>query len=83
MKKFLFDTKFVESLIKNDNQEFAETIQEKVVNLIALSIEDLSTRVPFISAENVILQPVNETFNGAITSMSKYVYFLGIEYEVV
>lgn len=77
--KNILERKFIESLVKSENQDFAGAIQEKVINLVALSIENLATRVPFISIDNVILQPVNETFNGAITSMSKYVYFLGID----
>lgn len=76
--KETFDAKFIENIIANNNFEFIETLQEKVANLLSLAIEELSQRVPFISLENTILQPVNETFNGAFTPMSKYVYFLGI-----
>jgi len=76
--KEVFDAKFIENIVSNDNLEFTESLQEKVANLLSLAIEELSQRVPFISLENAILQPVNETFNGAFTPMSKYVYFLGI-----
>lgn len=76
--KETFDAKFIENIIANNNFEFIETLQGKVANLLSLAIEELSQRVPFISLENTILQPVNETFNGAFTPMSKYVYFLGI-----
>lgn len=73
-----FDRKFIENLVSTDNSEFSDSIQEKILDLFAVSIEDLSARVPFVSIENSILQPANETFNGAYTPMSKYVYFLGI-----
>ena len=76
--KETFDAKFIKNIVESDNAEFVESLEEKVINLLALSIDELSTRVPFISIDNTILQAVNETFNGAYTPMSKYVYFLGI-----
>lgn len=76
--KEVFDAKYIENIVSNDNIEFTEKLQEKVANLLSVAIEELSQRVPFISLENAILQPFNETFNGAFTPMSKYVYLLGI-----
>ena len=78
MKKIL-EKRLIESLIKSENQTFTDTIEEKVVNLVANSVQELGARVPFVSLENVILQPVNETFNGTVSPVSKFIYFLGID----
>lgn len=76
--KETFDAKFIENIVNSDNSEFTESMQGKILNLLAVSINELSSKVPFITLDNTILQPLNETFNGAFTPMSKYIYFLGI-----
>lgn len=73
-----FDAKFIENIVNSDNSEFTDKMQEKILNILALSIDELASKIPFITLDNTILQPVNETFNGAFTPMSKYVYYLGI-----
>ena len=78
MKEIVLDEKFIKGIAESDSTEFNEGVQEKVYNLIELSIEGLSAIVPFVSVDNVALQPINETFNGAFTPMSKFIYFLGI-----
>lgn len=77
LKNFV-DKKLIESIANDDNSSFAGVMQEKIVNLMGNSLSNLAVRVPFINIENTILQPVNETFNGAFTPMSSYIYFLGI-----
>jgi len=76
--KDIFDRRFIENLANSDNTEFAVKMQENVVSVLSLAIENLSSKIPFITLENVIIQPVNEVFNGTVTPMSDYVYFLGI-----
>ncbi len=67
----------IESIAKTENAEFAETTENKVATLASLAVEDMSQSIPFVSTSNCILQPVNETFNGAITPDSEFIYFLG------
>ena len=76
--KEIFNKSFIESVASSDNTEFAAQMQEKILGLLSIAVEDLSSKVPFITTENVIVQPVNELFNGCVTPMSDYVYFLGI-----
>ncbi len=77
MKK-LFDRKYIENILKENDTLFSEKLNESLVNVVSLAIEDLSTKIPFVTLENCIIQPVNETFSGALTPMSKYMYLLGI-----
>lgn len=71
--------KLIEAIAKSENEQFAEETENKVAALVSLAVEDLSKTVPFISVQSCMLQPVNETFNGAITPDSEFVYFLGFE----
>ena len=73
-----FDRRYIENLVSVKNNDYSDALQEKILNLVASAVEELSSRVPFISIENTIFQPFNETFNGAFTPMSKYIYLLGI-----
>ncbi len=77
MKK-TFDRKYIENILKDEDTSFSEKIYFTLLNVVGLAVEDLSTKVPFITIDNVIIQPVNETFNGAMTPMSKYVYYFGV-----
>ncbi len=76
--KGIFNREFIESLAKTDNTDFSANLQESVLNVVSNSIYELSTKIPFISQDTVIFQPANETFNGAFTSVSEYVYLLGL-----
>lgn len=71
--------KLIEAIAKSENEQFAEETEKRVAALVSLAVEDLSKTVPFISVQNCLLQPVNETFNGAITPDSEFIYFLGFE----
>ena len=67
----------IESIAQSDYSEFAENTETKVNALVSLAVEDMQASIPFVSIQKCILQPVNETFNGAITAESEYIYFLG------
>lgn len=77
MKK-TFDRQYIENILKEKDNSFSDSISEMVYNIVSVAVDGLSHKVPFITPENVIIQPINEVFNGAITPMSKYVYYLGI-----
>lgn len=77
MKK-IFDRKYIESIAKENDSLFSDKLNEVLLNVVSLAIEDLSKKIPFVTLDNCIIQPVNETFSGALTPMSKYMYLLGI-----
>ena len=67
----------IQSIANADYTEFAENTEAKVSTLVSLAVEDMAYSIPFVSTQKCILQPVNETFNGAITAESEFIYFLG------
>ncbi len=66
----------VESLANANSMSFAMETERKVTNLVSFAADLLGSSMPFVSVDNCLLQPVNETFNGAVTPESKYIYFL-------
>ncbi len=79
MKSGFLERSFIESLLKNDSIEHFVEIQSKVLEVCSMAIEKISRQIPFINIENSIFQPVNETFNLALTPTSEYKYFLGLQ----
>lgn len=79
MAKVKISKQLIEMIANKDNSEFVKNINEKVNQLLALSIENLAKKVSYISLDNVVLQPINETFNNAFVDGSYYAYLLGIE----
>lgn len=79
MPKVKISKQLIEMIANKDNSNFAKTINEKVNEILSVSIENLSKKVSYISVDNVILQPANELFNTAFIDGSNYVYLLGIE----
>ena len=73
-----FDKRYIDSILLENEKTFSENLTHTLYNVLALAIDELSTKVPFITHDNVIIQPINEVFNGAITPMSKYVFYMGI-----
>lgn len=69
----------IESIANSDYAEFAENTEAKVSTLVSLAVEDMAFSIPFVSTQKCILQPVNETFNGAVTAESEFMYFLGFD----
>lgn len=70
--------KLIENIAYADNTEYGEKIEEKIFNLVSLTLEDLEKTVPYVSVKTSILQPINETFNMSYVPGSDFVYFLGI-----
>ena len=66
----------IQSIASVDYSEFADNTESKVNALVSLAVEDMSYSIPFVSVQNCILQPANETFNGAITAESEFIYLL-------
>lgn len=79
MAKANITKQLIESLANKDNSNFVRSVNEKVNNVIALAVEHLASKVSYITLDNVVLQPINETFNDAFVDGSNYVYLLGIE----
>lgn len=73
------DRELVESLNESSNQEFIENINQKIYDLFGAAITDISLKSPFVKVDKCVLIPVNEIYTGAVSQMSKYTYFLGIE----
>ena len=68
----------IEAIASSDYSEFADEMEDKINRFVSSAINDLSRTNPFLSLNNCVLQPLNETFTGAITPESEYAYILGI-----
>lgn len=79
MPKISISKQLIEMIANKDNSQIVKTINEKVNQYLALSIENLSNKVSYITLDNVVFQPINETFNNAFVDGSDYVYLLGVE----
>ena len=63
MAKVKISKQLIEMIANKDNSTFVKNINEKVNQILSQSIENLSIKVPYISLDNVVLQPINEIFN--------------------
>lgn len=79
MSNLIIDKSLIESIVKNDNQSYYKKVNDRVSSILTNSIKRLSKQVPYISTENVVLQPYNEILSGAITDNSVFSYLLGVE----
>lgn len=79
MKKSVLTKQLIESIVRNQNTEYVEEVQDLTMAIVGKAIEDLSKQISYISTKNIILQPANELLNGAMTDNSKFVYFLGVD----
>lgn len=69
----------VESLSESSNEEFLNNVNDFVNALMSNVIEEVAQRSPFVKLEKCVLQPVNEIYLGAVTQLSEFDYFLGID----
>ena len=79
MAKITVSRDLVLSIANKDNRKFVNNVNEKVNDLLASSIEDLSSQVSYISLDNTVLQPANELFNDSMVDNSYFIYLLGVE----
>lgn len=79
MNRKVIDKNLIESIVRKDNDEFVDNVTEKLNNIVANAVNDLSRQIAYINVNNVFLQPVNELLTGGFTDNSKFVYFLGID----
>lgn len=79
MANIKIDKALIESIAKKNNEEFFEKVNEKISVILASAIERLGKQIPYISLENVTLQPFNEILSGAVTDNSTFHYLLGVE----
>lgn len=61
------------------NEEFLDNINEYVYTLVSNVIHDISALSPFVRVDKCFLQPANEICTNALTQLSQYDYFLGID----
>ena len=69
----------IEELNDSNNPEFLDNVNDKIYDLISCVINDISLKSPFIKSDKCFLLPVNELYTGAISQLSEYTYFLGVE----
>ena len=79
MARITISEHLITSLAKKNNKDFVKQMNEKINNLLALSIENLASQVSYISLDTSILQPVNELFNDSMVDSSEFAYVLGVE----
>lgn len=79
MPKMKISKQLIEMIANKDNVEYVKNINDKVNNLLSLTIESLAKKVSFISLDNVVLQPINEVFNNSLVDGSDFTYLLGVE----
>jgi hypothetical protein len=68
----------IESVAYADNYDFSDEIENRIFNLISLSIAELEKNLPYVSVSNCIIQPISENFTKTYIPGSDFVYFLGI-----
>ncbi len=69
----------IESLSESGNTKFFDRVNDTVYNLLSRVVADISEMSAFVRADKCTLLPVNEIYLGAISQLSTYDYFLGIE----
>ncbi len=69
----------INNIANQENKKFVKNINKLIMQLVNDSMQDLSNSISFISAKNVVLQPINELVSGAFIDASNFVYLLGIE----
>lgn len=68
----------IEGLRDSTNVEFVDNLNYATFALVNQALIDLSNKSSYIQPEKAYLTPVNEIYLHAMTSQSKYTYFLGI-----
>ncbi len=61
------------------NEQFVDNVDELVQNLVAVAVQKVAEKSPFIVPEKCIFLSVNEVYTGAFTQLSEFDYFLGVE----
>lgn len=76
--KSQLNKELIEGLNESNNQEFLENVNKTVFNLISAALEEISQKSPFVNIDKCVMQPVDEIYTGAISQLSEYNYYLGI-----
>lgn len=77
--KSQLNRELIEGLNDSNNQEFLKHIDDFVYDLVFSSLDDIALKSPFITPDKCVLLPVNEVVTGAVSQLSEYSYFLGVE----
>lgn len=67
------------SIAEKGNEKFVKNINKKVNQIFSSAIDRLSNQISYVSIKNIIFQPVNELFSGAMVDSSSFTYFLGVD----
>lgn len=77
--KSQLNRELVEGLIESSNEEYSAHVCDIVNGLMSSAIENIATQSPFVRLDRCVLLPVNEVYTGALTQLSEYDFFLGID----
>lgn len=77
--KVEIDRDLIEGLNESSNRHFVEKVNDRVYELVANAVRDISEISPFVNPEKCVLVPANEAVTGAFSQLSEYDYFFGIE----
>ncbi len=79
MANIVIDKSLIENLAKKNNEDYFNKVNDKISLILSNAIENLSSKIPFITAKNIVFQPYNEILSGAITDNTVFHYLLGVE----
>lgn len=69
----------INNIASQENKKYIRNVNNLINQILGASVQDLSKKISFVTAKNVILQPVNELISGGFVDTSNFVYFLGIQ----
>ena len=79
MAKIQISKQLIESIANQNNRKFVKEINKNLNEVLALSIDNLSSKVSYINLKNVTLQPMNVLVNDSFVDNSNCIFFLGID----
>ena len=78
MSKINVSKELIVAIAEQSNDKYTESVTSKVNQILSEALEQISTKISYVSLENIVLQPVNELMSGAVIDNSSFIYFLGI-----
>lgn len=78
MAKINVTRELVLSIVNQENSKFVKDTTKKINQILTLALKKLSSKVSYVTLDNIILQPINELMNGSVVDNSAFVYFLGV-----
>ncbi len=69
----------ITGLDESSNDEFLTRTNDLVYDIVASAVSDISFKSPFVRLDKCSLIPANEIVTGAVSQLSEYTYFLGVD----